>query len=154
MKIKIIFTALAVLFGCAFVSDDNPLDAKIVFYYDGKIANDKVEYKARIVQTNNKELNKKLEQEFCRHSLSYTFDEEVEECLSKDIDQAIKDDIANITKEITQDPNFTYGVRDYEQEFAYLGDKKYLKICHDDHVMQGTMSLHICDLYDIKDPKK
>ncbi|MDA3046552.1 hypothetical protein OFO10_05215 [Campylobacter sp. VBCF_06 NA8] len=154
MKTKTIFMALSILSFNAFAAEDNPLDAKVVFYYDGKIANDKVEYKARIVQTNNKELNKKLEQDFCHHSLSYVREDQVEECLKKkDIHQAIKDDIADITKEFAQNPKFTYGVRDYEQEFAYLGDKKYLKICHSDNAMQGTMNLHFCDLYDIKDPK-
>ena len=100
MKIKTIFAALAVLFGCVFASDDNPLDAKVVYYYDGKIANDKVDYKVRIVQTNNEELNKKFERDFCQYSLSFVREDQVEECFKKnDIHQAIKDDIADIEKE-------------------------------------------------------
>ena len=154
MKIKTIFAALAVLFGCVFASDDNPLDAKVVYYYDGKIANDKVDYKVRIVQTNNEELNKKFERDFCQHSLSFVREDQVEECFKKkDIHQAIKDDIADIEKEAKEYPSFRGGIRDYEQTFKYFGNKKYLKVCHIDHVLDGTMNLHICDLYDIADPK-
>lgn len=149
-----------------FCQGNDKFHAEIVTIKDEKIGD--IEYSVKIVKTSDEAINRHLRKLFCGNwsfsNKDYEndwkgYDKWKDECSNLPIEQIVDievDDIKRVIAEYKKTGLQTRGIKAFEQEFKYFGDK-YFEVCsldynHNDY--SGNQDFMKCFFYDISNPKE